>query len=145
MDNFDKAYDLAMKFCFQKGKYLDAERQLLSFAECYEKLNAEEANLLRSEFKAQDRLGWLRISTTTFLRLYPAADILQKENLCRIFFAFYSFDNLDFGYDSINDVISVSNEMKKDIDLSKKIWSIFREITSSEIATLNLEKKIFKQ
>lgn len=48
---------------------------------------------------------------------------MEKEKLCRIFFALYSFENLEFGFDGAMDVISVSDQRKAMLAWLKGIGS----------------------
>ncbi len=94
-------------------------------------------------FHAKDRLGWLRIASTLFCKLFSDVDTLHKDELCKIFFALYSFENLDFGFDGVNDVISVSEKLKGNTELARKNWNLFSKLTSNDMARNNLENKIF--
>ncbi len=143
MTDINKTQDIVAGFVFKKGDYLGAEEQLLIFADSYAKLTVEEADILRSKFKAKDRLGWLRIASTLFCKLFYDADILHKDKLCKIFFALYSFENLDFGFDSVIDVISVSEKLKSYTELARKNWDLFSKLTSNDMARNNLENNIF--
>lgn len=107
MKHIDQTIEIIKNFTFKKHDYIGAKEQLSQFSDSYAKLNLQEANDLRSIFKAKDRFGWLCVASTVFLELFPDANTLLKEELTKIFFAFYSFDNLDFGYDSVLYVIEV--------------------------------------
>lgn len=139
----DEAKNIVDNFSFSKGDYIGAKDQLEKFSQIYMQLSVEQTNNLRGSYTAKERLGWLRIATTLFDKYFNDADYADKEKLIRIFFALYSFENLEFGFDGIMDLISVSDQMKNDIDLAKQNWSYFRELTSSVDAKNNLEKKIF--
>ena len=130
-------------FNFERGNYTGAQTQLFFFAESYARLSAEEADQLRSNFDAKERLKWFRLASALMMRCFDSADELQKEKLFRIFFSLYSFENLEFGYDAVQDVISASYQMKKNIELSKKIWREYRDLTTNPIARNNIENKIF--
>ena len=107
MTEINKTQDIVTNFVFKKGDYLGAEDQLSRFADSYAKLSVEEADILRSQFQAKDRLGWLRIASTLLCKFFPEANTLQKNRLCKIFFALYSFENLEFGFDGVKDLISI--------------------------------------
>lgn len=143
MSGVSKLQGIVNGFDFKKGDYLGAEEQLSKFAEGYALLSAEDAELLRGKFCAKDRLGWLRIASTLFTKGFNDANSLQKEKLCRIFFALYSFENLEFGFDGVMDVISVSDQMKRHAGMAKRNWDQFSKLTSSDAARNNLENKIF--
>jgi hypothetical protein len=143
MTKVNNIQDIVANFVFKKGDYLGAEEQLSRFAESYAKLSADEAESLRNKFQAKDRLGWLRIASTLFCKLFSDADTLHKDKLCKIFFALYSFENLDFGFDGVNDVISVSDKLKGHPELARKNWDLFSKLTSNGVARNNLENKIF--
>lgn len=143
MAEINTTRDIVNKFDFRKDDYFGAEEQLARFADSYSKLNAEEADCLRSDFQAKDRLKWLRIASTLFCKFFSDAGISRKNRLCKIFFALYSFDNLEFGFDSVMDVISVSDQMKNHADLAKKNWESFSKLTSNDAARNNLENKIY--
>ena len=143
MSTVSKLQDIVNNFDFKKGDYAGAKEQLSKFAEVYALLDAEDAELLRGKFCAKDRLGWLRIASALFNKSFADANLLQKEELCRIFFALYSFENLDFGFDGVMDVISVSDQMKDYADIAKRSWNQFSKLTSSDIAINNIENKIF--
>ena len=130
-------------FNFERGNYIGAQKQLFFFAESYARLSIEEADRLRSNFDAKERLKWFRLASALMMRCFDSADELQKEKLFRIFFSLYSFENLEFGYDAVQNVISASYKMKKNIELSKKIWREYRDLTSNQIARNNIENKIF--
>jgi hypothetical protein len=144
MDKIVEIFDVIDKFHFTKGGYAEAEDHLLKFADCYAELNAEEAEFLRSQFDEKDRLGWFRVASSLFRHSFPKAGTEQKNKLCKIFFALYSFDNLEFGYDSIMDVISISSLIKPHIGMAKKNWGVYRRLTSNSLARNNLEAKIFR-
>ncbi len=143
MSKIFELQDIVNGFNFKKGDYVGAEDQLSKFAEGYAQLSAEEAELLRGEFFAKDRLGWLRIASTLFIKGFSDADSMEKEKLCRIFFALYSFENLEFGFDGVMDVISVSDQMKDHAGMAKRNWNQFSKLTSNDAAKNNLENKIF--
>lgn len=143
MSNISKLQAIVNGFNFKKGDYVGAEDQLSRFAESYAQLSLEDAELLRSEFDSKDRLGWLRIASTLFVKGFADADSMEKEKLCRIFFALYSFENLEFGFDGVMDVISVSDQMKGHAGMAKRNWKQFSELTSNDAAKNNLENKIF--
>ena len=143
MTEIDKAQEIIANFVFKKGDYLGAEEQLLRFADSYEKLSVEEADLLRSKFESKDRLGWLRIASTLFCKFFSDTDNLHQDRLCKIFFALYSFENLDFGFDGVRDLICCSEKVKDHQDLVRKNWNLFSTLTSNEVARNNLENKIF--
>ncbi len=143
MSDLSKLRNIVHGFSFNKGDYVGAEDQLSMFAESYSQLSAEEAELLRREFVSKDRLGWLRVASTLFVNCFEDASRIEKERLCRIFFALYSFENLEFGYDGVMDVISVSDQMKGHAGMARKNWEQFSDLTSSEAAKKNLENKIF--
>lgn len=143
MGRICKLLDVINDFHFEKGNYLEAERQLVVFAEGYARLTVEEANKLRSKFDAKDRLKWFRVASSVFKHGFLSEDDFKKEKLCRIFFALYSFENLDFGYDALQDVISVSDQLKRNIDITKRSWTNFRCITSNPIAISNMDRNIF--
>lgn len=143
MNDVDNIQDIVASFTFKRGDYLSAEEQLLRFADSYAKLSVEEADILRSKFKAKDRLGWLRVASTLFCKFFSGADALRKDKLCKIFFALYSFENLDFGFDGLMDVISISEELKSHKELARKNWDFFSKLTSNEMAINNLENKVF--
>ena len=142
MTEIDRARDIVTNFSFKKGDYLGAEKQLCSFADSYARLSVEEAGILRSKFIAKDRLGWFQIASTLFCKRFPEANTLQKDRLCKIFFSLYSFDNLDFGYDSVREVISISEMVKNHKEITQKNWKFFCGLTSNT-ARDNLENKIF--
>ncbi|ACX95227.1 hypothetical protein [Halothiobacillus neapolitanus] len=123
MSNFSKLQAIVNGFNFKKGDYVGAEDQLSRFAESYAQLSLEDAELLRSKFDSKDRLGWLRIASTLFVKGFADADSMEKEKLCRIFFALYSFENLEFGFDGAMDVISVSDQRKAMLAWLKGIGS----------------------
>ena len=143
MSKISKLQDIINNFNFKKGDYVGVEDQLSKFTESYALLSAEEAELLRGEFAAKNRLGWLRIASTLFIKRFSGADSMEKEKLCRIFFALYSFENLEFGFDGVMDVISVSDQMKGHTDMAKRNWKYFSELTSNNAAKNNLNNKIF--
>ncbi|MCB1961416.1 MAG: hypothetical protein KDE68_12985 [Rhodocyclaceae bacterium] len=143
MSTISKLQDIVNGFDFKKGDYAGAEAQLLNFTENYAQLGVDEIELLRGKFPAKDRLGWLRVASTVFVKEFAGADSVKQEKLCRIFFALYSFENLDFGFDGVMDVISVSDQMKKNVSIAKKNWEKFRNLTASDVARKNLENKIF--
>lgn len=143
MEKIADLRDIVLSFDFKKGDYRSAEQQLARFAELYAKLNLNDAELLRSEFDAKTRLGWLRIASSLIEKSFADADSTKKEDLCRIFFAMYSFQNLDFGYDGVLDVIALAEKFKGNQEISKKAWAPFRENMSREIAIKNLENKLF--
>ena len=143
MTNISKLQDIINSFSFKKGDYVGAEDQLSRFAESYAQLSLEEAELLRGEFDSKDRLGWLRIASTLFVKGFADANSMEKEKLCRIFFALYSFENLEFGFDGVMDVISVSDQMKDHAGMAERNWSQFGKLTSNNAAKNNLENKIF--
>ena len=143
MKKIENVRNIASNFKFRKGDYLDAERQLFQFAKCYAELKPEEADILRSEFDAKDRLGWFRIASTLFSKEFPDADFSRKDRLCMFFFSMYSFDNLDFGYDGLMDTIYISHQMKCNLCLARKHWDQFSRLTGSNAARRNLESKIF--
>lgn len=143
MSEFNNTYNIVANFVFKKGDYLGAEEQFSRFADSYVKLSIEEAQLLRSKFKAKDRLGWLQVFLTIFCKFFSDADISHKNRLCKIFFALYSFDNLGVGYDSVNCVILISGELKKHTELARRNWDLFSKLTSNDLAVGNLENKIF--
>ena len=127
--------DIVERFPFAKGDYVGAEEQLSKFAENYALLSAEDAELLRGEFSAKDRLGWLRIASSLFMKVFAEADPMRKEKLCRIFFALYSFENLEFGFDGVMDVISVAGEINDHVDMAKRSWEIFSDLTSNDLSS----------
>jgi hypothetical protein len=143
MSNISKLQAIVNGFNFKKGDYVGAEDQLSRFAEIYAQLSLEEAELLRGEFDSKDRLGWLRIASTLFVKGFADADSMEKEKLCRIFFALYSFENLEFGFDGVMDVISVSDQMKGHAGMAKRNWKQFSELTSNDAAKNNLENKVW--
>ncbi len=143
MSNISKLQAIVNGFNFKKGDYIGAEDQLSRFAESYAQLSLDEAELLRGAFDSKDRLGWLRIASTLFVKGFADADSMEKEKLCRIFFALYSFENLEFGFDGVMDVISVSDQMKGHAGMAKRNWKQFSELTSNDAAKNNLENKIF--
>jgi hypothetical protein len=143
MSEVSKLLDIVNSFDFKKGDYLGAEEQLSMFAENYALLNAEDVELLRGKFCAKDRLGWLRVASTLLVKGFNDADSLRKEKLCRIFLALYSFENLEFGFDGVKDVIAVSDYMKSHAGMVKRNWDQFSKLTSSDTARNNLENKIF--
>lgn len=143
MSNFSKLQTIVNGFDFKKGDYVGAKDQLSMFAEIYAQISFDEAELLRGEFDSKDRLGWLRMASTLFIKEFADADPMEKEKLCRIFFAFYSFENLEFGFDGVMDVISVSDQMKGHAGMAKRNWKKFSGLTSNDTAKKNLENKIF--
>lgn len=143
MTEINKTQDIVTNFVFKKGDYLGAEEQLSRFADSYAKLSVEEADTLRNQFQAKDRLGWLRIASTLLCKFFPEANTLQKNRLCKIFFALYSFENLDFGFDGVKDVISISEKVKNYTEITQKNWNFFSGLTSNNTARNNLENKIF--
>ncbi len=143
MDPVEKLTDLAHSFVFEKGDYEGVKVQFLKFTENYSKLNIEEADRLRDSFDAKIRLGWFGVSTRLFLHSIIDANATQKDELCMILFAFYSFDNLDFGYDSLLDLARVSNALNANNAIAKKNWPIFKKLTSRKIAIDNLESNVF--
>ena len=143
MTEVNKTHNIIADFAFEKGDYLGAEEQLSRFSDSYARLSADEAESLRNKFQAKDRLGWLRIASTLFCKFFSDADHLHKDKLCKIFFALYSFENLDFGFDAVNDVISVSEKLKSHTELARKNWDLFRVLTSNNMARNNLENNVF--
>ena len=143
MNQIDKVRDIVENFEFTKGDYQGAEEQLYDFAECYAQLSIDEADELRCSFDARQRHSWLRVASTLFTKEFDEADMLRKDRLCKIFFALYSFDNLEFGYDSVMDIISISDQMKGHVEMAQKNWVIFSKITTRDTARNNLENKLF--
>ncbi len=143
MTDINTVYDIVNSIKFEYKDYLGAELQLLEFADNYAKLSPEEAEELRSVFDSKQRLGLFATSTSLFRKCFTEADAAQKDRLCKIFFALYSFDNLDFGYDSLLHVMSVADQIKAHRDLAKKHWNQFKVLTSRSNAIGNLENKLF--
>jgi hypothetical protein len=143
MDEYSNLLDIVDKFRFHKGDYVGAEKQLSVFTENYSKLSANKAELLRKRFDAKDRLGWLRIASTLFTKSFSDADPFRKEKLCKIFFALYSFENLEFGFDGVMDIDAVSDQLKDSSEIAIKCWAQFEALTSNDIARKNLENRIF--
>lgn len=143
MSNIAKLRDIALSFDFKKGDYIGAETQLSRFAELYSNLNLDEADILRTEFDAKVRLGWLRIASTLIDKSFANADTLEKENLCKTFFAMYSFENLDSGYDGVMDLIAVSEKLRDFQEISMKAWEPYKNNICRVNARRNLEDKIF--
>lgn len=143
MTGINNTHDIVANFSFKKGDYFGAEEQLSKFADSYARLTAEESEILRSKFPAKDRLGWLRVASTLFCKFFSDADASHKDRLCKIFFALYSFENLDFGFDGLMDVISISEQVKNHADIARKNWNSFSDLTSNEMAKKNLENKVF--
>jgi hypothetical protein len=143
MKHIDQTIEIVKNFTFKKHDYIGAKEQLSQFSDSYARLNLEEANYLRSIFKAKDRFGWLCVASTVFLELFPDANTLLKEELTKIFFAVYSFDNLDFGYDSVLYVIEVKKCMIEQRKTLVKNWALYAGITSSITAKDNLEGHLF--
>ena len=88
-------------------------------------------------------MGWLRIASTVFSKFFDQVEVSEKDKLVKIFFALYSFENLDFGYDAVLDLITVSNKMENYLYLAKKNWNIYSDITSNTIARENVESTLF--
>ena len=130
-------------FQFSKGNYAGAERQLSAFAECYSHLSPSQAQSLREMYSAKERLGWFKVGVSLVNKLFDDAPAQQKQDLLKIFFAFYSFENLDFGYDALMDVIDVSSKIKERNIGAENLWYIYRKLTKSQVAIRNLESKCF--
>jgi len=143
VDNYSNLLDIVNAFRFQKGDYDGAEKQLLLFTENYSTLSANKAELLRNQFDAKDRLGWLRLASTLFTKDFSKADPLRKEKLCRMFFALYSFENLEFGFDGVMDIDAVSDQIKAVPEIATKCWAQFKALTSNDVAKENLETRLF--
>lgn len=143
MSNISKLQAIINAFKFNKGDYVGAKDQLSRFSDIYAQLSLDEAELLRGEFDSKERLGWLRIASSLFVKRFADADSMEKEKLCRIFFALYSFENLEFGFDGVLDVIAVSDQMKAHAGMARKNWNKFSKLTSNDAAKTNLENKIF--
>ena len=143
MDPIEKLTDLTRNFAFEKGDYEGVKIQFLKFAENYSQLNIDEADRLRDSIDAKIRMGWFGVSTSLFLHSVIDANSIQKDELCLILFAFYSFDNLDFGYDSLLDLARVSNILNENNATAKKNWLIFKKLTRRKIDIDKLENNIF--
>ncbi len=50
---------------------------------------------------------------------------------------------MDFGFDGVMDLISISEKVKGHTDLARKNWDFFSKLTSNDMARNNLENKIF--
>lgn len=145
MKMIHKARDILAKVDFQKGDFRGAERQLANFAKVYTQLSIEEIDLLRGEFDSRLRLGYLRVSTSLLSKEIEDADLERKEKLIRIFFTMYSFENLEFGYDGLQDVSLVMPYLQNCKELAQKNWVEFEKVTTSEIARINLKKILFSE
>ena len=143
MTLIDDVGTIAESFEFKKGDYLGAEEQLSKFAENYLELSAAEADQLRCGFDAKERLGLLGAATSVFQKSFLSAEILRKDKLCMILFACYSFDNMEFGCDSLRHIMPVLGDLEDYQELAHKNWLPFRRLTSNEIARKNLENRLF--
>lgn len=143
MSRIDAAYDIVTNFQFKANDYSEAGVQFLRFSEEFVQLNASEADTLRSVFDSKDRFTLFGIAASVFRERIEDSEKRQKSNLCRIFFALYSFDNLEFGYDSLLYLEENSGKFKKIQELAKESWLPFKALTTNELAWKNLENKIF--
>ncbi len=131
------------RFSFAKGDYAGAESQLLKFAENYVQLSRSEAETVRCRYDSKMRLGWFRIAASLFEKLFADASHEQQQNLLKIFFALYSFENLGFGYDALMNVIKVSDQIKESDQDVIALWADYKTLTSNILAVDNLENKVF--
>jgi hypothetical protein len=129
---------------FRKYEYSDAESQLSDFANRFVELDPNSADQLRECFDSKVRLGLFRTASSLFRHSFPTALGVQKARLLRIVFAMYSFDNLNFGYDSVLDVIDISKLLQdQERCLAKEAWLPFKKLTTNKIAQGNLENHLF--
>jgi len=138
----EKLARMARNFVIKKGDYEGVKLQFLKFSKNYSQLNVHEADKLRELFDPKIRNGWFKVTTSIFSHSFIDADDLQKDDLCGILFAFYSFDNLDFGYDSLRDLDSVINVFCENSTIVNKNWNVFKKLTSRKIAKDNMQNII---
>lgn len=144
MSNLDIAFDAASEIDLRSPSWRQRKDQLREFSEAYSFLSEEEAITLRSTFDSKDRLAYFRSAASLFRDEFAEAAVDRKIELLRIFFALYSFDNLEFGYDSVQDVMAVSEEMRGYREVALREWEPFAQITSNDTAKKNLENKLFR-
>lgn len=128
---------------FNEGDYIDAEKKMYSFYEKYSNITKEEALEIRNSIDPKYRAKLFRIASSILKKLYEKSNELEKERLIKIFFASFSFDNLNFSYNSIHEINKCTSFLKEDITLSRKIWEGFKPKTSNKTAIETIEKKIF--
>ena len=142
MELVEKLAGMARNFVIEKGDYEGVKVQFLKFSEIYSQLNKHEADRLRDLFDPKIRHGWFKVTTSLFSNCFINVDSLQKDDLCGILFAFYSFDNLDFGYDSLLDLDSVANMFSENSTIVNKNWNVFKKLTSRKVARDNMQSII---
>jgi len=143
VSNLDVAFEVACEFDLKNSSLSERNDQFLRFSRVYARLNPEEASVLRASFDAKDRLAFFHSAASLLLQEFSGASKERKFDLLKIFFSLYSFENLEFGFDGVLDVIAVSEKVHDFQEISKKAWEPFREITSNITARKNLESKLF--
>lgn len=143
MESYLSVEKIVEEFHFTKGDYASAERQLLLFSQSYALLTDMQADAIRSSYNAKDRLGWLRIATVLLEKFFQEAPNFRKQDLLKIFFSLYSFENLDHGYDAVMDLIEVSERVKGFEQEARNLWAVYKPLTPNSVAVENLEKKLF--
>lgn len=142
MSKLDEAFDIITSFRIKHHDQFDITDQALDFANCYISLSLNEASTLRDCFDAKEKLSKFRLMARNFQDRFEDADLTEKSELLTSLFALYSFDNLEFGYDSVLNLIDISDLVTNFQTLAKKQWKPFNLLTSS-LASANLANKLF--
>lgn len=143
MSQLNAAYDVINVVDFRRDGVDTLIEKLSAFADCYKKLSADDAKILRSGFDSKYKLGAFQSATALLQIKFGKFGSTSDRTLLEIFFALYSFDNLEFGYDSVISVIDASIILKGHEVLAKAIWLPFSVLTDNETAKRNLENKLF--
>lgn len=132
--------NLIKSFRFVSGGHLDAENQLSKFSDCYFDLEANDADLLRKEFDAEFRHGLFRRSINVIENCFEGYGQEDRRRLCRILLATYSFENLEFDYNSLLYLRDVAPYLQEFKFLAASSLPQFRKLTTNRNALSAFER-----
>ncbi len=131
MSHLNDAYDTVCSMDYRHSDLAQRTSKLTAFAKAYVQLSNDEVNLLRASMDSKDKFDHFTQASYLFRHSFPEADINEKEKLLKAFFAFYSLDNMEFGYDTLLILDSVSNLMDGFADIAMTTWLPYVPLTGS--------------
>lgn len=146
MSHLDEAYDIVCSMDYRYSDLVQRTSKLTAFAKAYVQLSNDQVNLLRASLGSKDKLDHFTQASYLFKRSYPEADINEKEQRLQAFFAFYSLDNMEFGYDTLLILDSALELMDGCDDIAMEAWLPYRHLTDAlpKEALENRLRKSFK-
>ncbi|NVJ92768.1 MAG: hypothetical protein HWE34_13990 [Methylocystaceae bacterium] len=142
MSYIETAYDIVTNDDFWKCSDQDRLIKALAFHDALSRLSKVDADLLRSCVDSKDRLSYFSQVSVWFAINFPEAHKEVQERWLCVLLAFYAFDNMGFGYDTLLHIDAVLPHLRTQSYLTRNAWNCHRHLVD-ELPLRAFESRVF--